>query len=185
MPQLNTNAVLAMVAYAVITGLLNLLLSERSRVDAWAESNPRLAAMLKLLRGIGLDPWHLVAAASLLFKGQLPPGTGGDSKPVGAVEAPPLSARPRGGMDAEMTSLQRRRRLPRLVLGLGFALLLLVACTSVTRLPCSEAKLRAIDARYVERVLASCADAPSKEACPAWPALKAEYLTELKEECPQ
>lgn len=72
MPELNINVLLTFAAYAVITGLLNLLLSERSRVDAWAEAHPRVAGLLKILRGLGLDPWHLVAAASLFAKGKLP-----------------------------------------------------------------------------------------------------------------
>lgn len=72
MNDLNLNVLLTFAAYAVITGLLNLLLSERSRVDAWAESKPKLAAALKVLRAIGLDPWHLVSAVSLFFKGKLP-----------------------------------------------------------------------------------------------------------------
>lgn len=72
MPDLNINVLLTFAAYAVITGLLNLLLSERSRVDAWAEAHPKVAALLKLLRGLGLDPWHLIAAALLFFKGKLP-----------------------------------------------------------------------------------------------------------------
>ena len=85
MPELNINVLLTFAAYAAITGLLNLLLSERSRVDAWAEAHPRVAAVLKLLRGLGLDPWHLVAAASLFFTKKLPTppddkgGSGGGS----------------------------------------------------------------------------------------------------------
>jgi hypothetical protein len=70
--ELNIDAVLTMVTYAAITGVLNLLLTERSRVDAWAEAHPKLAALLKVLRAIGFDPWHAIAALSLFFKGKLP-----------------------------------------------------------------------------------------------------------------
>ncbi|UOF77323.1 hypothetical protein [Caudoviricetes sp.] len=72
MPEFNPNAVLAMVAYAAITGILNLLIAERSRVDAWATSHPRVAAALKLMRAVGFDPWHVIAAATLFFAKKLP-----------------------------------------------------------------------------------------------------------------
>lgn len=53
-------------------GLLSLLLGERSRVDAWCNAHPRVAAIIKLVRGLGLDPWHLVATLQLLVRGRLP-----------------------------------------------------------------------------------------------------------------
>ncbi len=53
------------------TALLNLL-AHRSQVDAWCERRPRLAAVLKVMRGMGLDPWLLVQALSLALRGRLP-----------------------------------------------------------------------------------------------------------------
>ena len=53
------------------TALLNLL-AHRSQVDAWCERKPRLAAALKVMRGMGLDPWLMVQALSLALRGRLP-----------------------------------------------------------------------------------------------------------------
>lgn len=61
-----------LITWGVISTLLSLAIAERSRVDAWAERHPRLAAVLKILRGLGVDPWHLIAAASLLVSKRLP-----------------------------------------------------------------------------------------------------------------
>ena len=51
-----------------ITFLLNLVLANRSRIDAWAEANPKRAAVYKALRGSGLDPWLWLDAFALAFK---------------------------------------------------------------------------------------------------------------------
>ncbi len=52
--------------------------------------------------------------------------------------------------------------------------------------PCDEAKLRAIDARYIERVTAVCLPKyDTKEECPEFPALQADHRRELRAECPQ
>lgn len=64
--------VLAVAIYGGITSVLNALLARRSQIDTWAEANPKRAAALKLLRGIGLDPWMIVQALALWFKGRLP-----------------------------------------------------------------------------------------------------------------
>jgi hypothetical protein len=61
------------VLWAVGSGLVNLLLSHRTRIDAFATSHPRIAATLDVLRAIGIDPWMLVAAARNLMAKQLAP----------------------------------------------------------------------------------------------------------------
>lgn len=76
---LDKNTLLATLAYAVITGLFNLLLGHKSQVEAWAESNPGLAAVLKFTRAIGLDPWGIIAALSLTFQKKLPEAQKADS----------------------------------------------------------------------------------------------------------
>jgi hypothetical protein len=53
-------------------GLLSLLVSQKSQVDAWAEKNPRVAGFMKLLRSLGIDPWLLVQSLSLIFRSKLP-----------------------------------------------------------------------------------------------------------------
>ncbi len=73
-------AILTLVGWAVLSALLNLALSERSRIDSWAEKHPKVAGVLKLLRAIGFDPWMLLQSFTLLVHKRLPlaqtePGT--------------------------------------------------------------------------------------------------------------
>jgi hypothetical protein len=72
-------------------GLLSLLLSHKSQVDAWAEKNPRTAGLMKLLRSLGLDPWMLVQGLALLVRGRLPVKLQA-AKIIAAMDAPPPSA---------------------------------------------------------------------------------------------
>ncbi len=51
--------------YMVITGVLNAVLGRRSQIEAWCEARPYWAATIKLMRGVGFDPWHVIQAASL------------------------------------------------------------------------------------------------------------------------
>jgi hypothetical protein len=53
-------------------GLLTALIARKSQVDAWAEMNPRLAGVLKILRGVSLDPLIIRQGLSLIFLGRLP-----------------------------------------------------------------------------------------------------------------
>lgn len=53
-------------------GLLSLVLSKRSQLDGWVESNPRAAGVMKLFRAIGVDPWMIVQGFTLVVKGRLP-----------------------------------------------------------------------------------------------------------------
>jgi hypothetical protein len=59
-------------AWYLAFGLVSLVLARRSQIDAWAESRPRVAGVLKLVRGLGLDPWLVVQSASLIVRGKLP-----------------------------------------------------------------------------------------------------------------
>lgn len=59
-------------AYAVASFLLSLLIARRSQVDAWAESNPRIAGAMKILRGTGIDPWLIAQGLTLVVAGRLP-----------------------------------------------------------------------------------------------------------------
>lgn len=58
--------------YWGITSVVNFALARRSQADAWAEAHPNVAGALKLLRGIGLDPWLILQALSLWAKKRLP-----------------------------------------------------------------------------------------------------------------
>jgi hypothetical protein len=57
--------------WLLATGLVNLV-ARKSQVEAWCEKRPRLAAVLKVLRGIGFDPWLIIQAAALWTTGKLP-----------------------------------------------------------------------------------------------------------------
>lgn len=72
MPTLDFKHVAILLAYAVITAVLNLIFSKRSQIDEWCEANPKLAAFAKLLRGIGIDPWTIFQSLVLAFTKKLP-----------------------------------------------------------------------------------------------------------------
>jgi hypothetical protein len=59
--------------------LILLAVARRSQIDSWAESNPKIAGVLKILRGLGIDPWLVLSGLSLLIRGKLP-ATKDDSK---------------------------------------------------------------------------------------------------------
>lgn len=56
----------------IVAGLFSLLMSKRSQIDDWAESNPRVAGVMKLLRGLGIDPWLIVQGVALIVTKRLP-----------------------------------------------------------------------------------------------------------------
>jgi hypothetical protein len=70
--QILTQYVIPLLAYGLITGLANLLLSRKSQVELWAESHPKAAGAMKLLRAVGLDPWQIISAISLWATKKLP-----------------------------------------------------------------------------------------------------------------
>lgn len=72
----------------VVAGLVSLLVAHRSQIDAWAESKPRLAGLMKLLRAVGFDPWLLVQGFSLLVNKRLPAKVAAGSK---SIKPPPLA----------------------------------------------------------------------------------------------
>lgn len=70
-------------------GLISLILSKKSQVDAWAESKPRVAGVMKILRGLGLDPFVLLQGFSLLVRGRLPEPPKAEVKPKAAPAPEP------------------------------------------------------------------------------------------------
>lgn len=70
MPDLNV--LLAAFGYAVLTGLLNLIFSRKTQIEAWCAANPRLAAVGMFMRSIGFDPHNLWAFVTLLVAKKLP-----------------------------------------------------------------------------------------------------------------
>lgn len=63
---------LALIGWWLLATALVNLVARKSQVDAWCESHPKLAAVLKLFRAVGFDPWLLVQSFSLFVKGKLP-----------------------------------------------------------------------------------------------------------------
>lgn len=55
-----------------LTFLLNLVLGKKSQIDAWCETRPRISGLLKLTRGLGLDPWLALQGLSLVVAKKLP-----------------------------------------------------------------------------------------------------------------
>jgi hypothetical protein len=173
MPTLDWNTILAALGYAALTGIFNLIFARKSQIEAWAESRPRLAAILKLTRSLGFDPWNALSALSLMFKSKLPEIQKSDST-IARVEQRKADEKRLGP-----TSIIP----PAMMLMLCFVALL--GCNP-RKPPCDESKLRAIDARYIERVGATCLTKYSyADDCPEYPALKAQHRAELREACPQ
>lgn len=84
------NYLVPLLIYGAITGIANLLLSKKSQVELWAEANPRLAAVMKLLRAVGLDPWQIISAISLWATKKLPDA----QRSEGLKEADPKIPKP-------------------------------------------------------------------------------------------
>ena len=62
----------ALIISWAVASVLNLLVGHKSQINDWCESRPYLAAVLKLLRAVGLDPWQIAQAASLAATKKLP-----------------------------------------------------------------------------------------------------------------
>jgi hypothetical protein len=169
MPTINLNVILAAVGYAALTGLFNLLLGHKSQVEAWALANPRLAAILKLTRALGLDPWNIFSAALLLLKGKLPAAQQANS-PIAKAEQQKLNVARLAG--------------PLIVLLFCCSLPALHGCATA-KPPCDEAKLRAVDAAYLTDLAKACLQYPTAQDCPSYPGLKAKHEADLKASCPE
>lgn len=174
MPELNWNVILMALLYAALTGIFNLIFARKSQIEAWAESKPRVAAILKLSRALGFDPWNVLSGLSLLFKSKLPEIQKSDSA-IAKVEQ----------RKADEKRLGPTSLVPPVLVLMLFAGLSQQACDP-RKPPCDESRLQAVDRRYAARVAATClAKYDTKEECPEYPALKAEHRRELRAECPQ
>lgn len=76
----------AFLFYQAAAFVIALLFGRRSQLDAWAESKPYLAAVLKFLRATGVDPWMVLQSTSLLVHEKLPKGMGAPKPPPPANE---------------------------------------------------------------------------------------------------
>jgi hypothetical protein len=139
------------VALYLLSSLLSLLIARKSQVDAWAESRPRLAAALKLLRSLGLDPWMALQALSLAAHRRLPaPPAVQVEKPKPKISTPP----------------------PFTVVLLVAALPLLPSCASAasgercTAEQLTQGELAAVVIECAARRAQACPDAGEEEPCP-------------------
>ena len=57
--------------WCVVTAAVNVT-AHMSQIDKWCEARPRLAGTLKILRGMGFDPWLILQGFTLWAKGRLP-----------------------------------------------------------------------------------------------------------------
>jgi hypothetical protein len=72
MPENTMAVVIPLLGWMLLTGTINLAFGYKSQIEAWVESKPRLAALLKFSRSVGFDPWNLLAAWKLAASKKLP-----------------------------------------------------------------------------------------------------------------
>ncbi len=201
MPTIDWPVIISGLLYAALTGILNLIFARKSQIADWAEQNPRLAAVMKFTRAIGLDPWALLAAFQLAVSKKLPdaqknidnskkgPPSDPDTTvslmpPPASLRAPDRSRLHNDAPDepAEMRGDWRRTDW-RLQLVFGVLLACMAGCGAASKLPCDESKLRAIDAAYLLEVGKACLSYPDAASCPAYPDLRAKHSRDLHEAC--
>jgi hypothetical protein len=88
--------VLPLLLWGALTGILNLILTRKSQIEAWVTANPRVAAWAKFLRAIGFDPWAAHAWLLLLVKKKLPEAQRANSD-VAKIEQRKADAKRLGG----------------------------------------------------------------------------------------
>jgi hypothetical protein len=178
MPTLDWNIILTGLLYAALTGIFNLALGHKSQVEAWAMANPKLAALLKLTRALGFDPWNAFSGGLLLLKGKLPAAQQADS-PIAKAEQKKADDKLRE------TALDNTVNFgPPLLVLLFVGLCLSQQACAAKQLPCDDAKLRAIDEAYLLEVGKHCLQYASAAECPELPALRAKHSQDLKASCP-
>jgi hypothetical protein len=166
--------VLPLIAWGAVSGVLNLLLTRKSQIEAWVTANPRLAAWSKFLRGVGLDPWAVIAWFTLLVKKKLPEAQQADS-PVAKLEQRKADAKRLGDEPPADPPPPPSRWVPPTML-LCLALMLLAACNRDAR-PCSAEDLATgplalHNAKCAARRQAAFPNLPD-ETCDATPGCKA------------
>lgn len=186
--------IVPLMLWGAVSGVLNLMLTRKSQIEAWVNANPRLAAWSKLLRSIGFDPWALHAWATLLVKKKLPEAQQADSDiaKIEQAKAEEKAAR-KGPPDDPGTTIsimpdpvkmvaQDRSRLHndipddpaecrkwrhpdwRLQLVFGTLLACLLSCSRMAD-PCSEVTLTTIQVGCEARIAQEC---NGEKTCPAY-----------------
>jgi hypothetical protein len=177
------NVLLPLILWGAISGVLNLILTRKSQIETWVNANPRLAAWSKFLRGVGFDPWAVIAWFTLLVKKKLPEAQQSDS-PIARLEQRKADAKRLG--DEPVSIIPPIPPLGIFLLLGALTLLTTQSSCATLKPPCDEAKLAAIDASYIAKVSAACLPKyDRKEDCPEFEALRAEHRAELRQECGQ
>jgi|SRR5688500_6633680 len=159
-------------------GVLALLVARRSQVDAWAESNPRLAGVMKLMRALSIDPWMIAQAFMLILVKRLPEDPKVEIKPP-SDDDPPTGENPVG---PHATKLPPN---PRWGGPVAMVALALIGCGAAQQpRECDESKVTAHTARCKARVALECADIPEEQLETACPVI-AQCDAELDRICPE
>lgn len=167
MPAIDFKHVVILIAYAVITAVLNLIFSKRSQIDEWCEANPKLAAFAKLLRGVGIDPWTIFQSVVLAFTKKLP-----DYQKQSLVELKSKSQDPPPTIGGVLV----------LLLAIGFALHS-SACAAADPHVCNPVDAVTLTSAYAANVHLQC-QGYTFDACPVRPALEADLNKQLASACP-
>lgn len=85
MKDLLLSYVLPLLLWGALSGVLNLILTRKSQIEAWVNAHPTLAAWSKFLRSVGFDPWAFHAWLTLLVKKKLPEAQQANS-PIAKLE---------------------------------------------------------------------------------------------------
>jgi hypothetical protein len=170
------STLLPLLLWGGLTGIINLAFGYRSQIEAWSESRPNVAALLKFSRAVGLDPWNILSAIKLAATSKLPDAQKANS-PVAKSEQRKADKR---ALDEENTV---NFGPPLLVLVFVGFCLSQQACHSAP--PCNEDKLRAMDAAYLADIAKACLPKYDvAEECPDYAPLKAKHEADLRS-CPQ
>jgi hypothetical protein len=70
-------ALIPLLGWGLLTGLLNLLVGRRTQVEAWCKLHPRVAGALSMLRASGFDPWKYIDGLAALATGRWSAATKG------------------------------------------------------------------------------------------------------------
>jgi len=157
------NYVLPLLIYGFITGLANLALAHKSQIESWAETHPKYAGFLKLMRAVGFDPWNLVSAVSLWAKKRLPDAQQNGAKAVAQLKAE--SMRPPPLDESEITPVVKMT--PLLLLAIGFAFHAQACASAPPKPPCDPTTLAVLTTECSAQAFECGRQGIPKTECPA------------------
>lgn len=153
--------------------LVNLAFGRRSQIDAWCNAHPYAAGAMKIMRGVGHDPWQVLQGASLLIRKRLPDPI---ESVVDALVPPPAS---------EIEAAARKvGKIGLVVVVAAGVLRAFTACSSLepatsptenVATHCATYRLDVDAERYAELMAAGCRGVKPISSCPAYAAIDAKY----------